>query len=152
MGPTHFRNTFPCLVSPTNLNPPVPGKGIFSHYPEPRDTSKSAGSQGTTSWLICLGSPGSFSNSTDFNCGIAINSVRKAARKAARSCSTACISVGHAKRWFNQMLVRWTKNDENLKANCYLLIFAFVQTKILLLAHDYAFNCPPQMKSQSSSL
>jgi hypothetical protein len=35
-----------------------------------------------------------------------------------------------------------------LKANCYLLIFAFVQTKILLLAHDYAFNCPPQMKSQ----
>jgi hypothetical protein len=35
-----------------------------------------------------------------------------------------------------------------LKANCYLLIFAFVQTKILLLAQDYAFNCPPHMKSQ----
>ena len=50
------------------------------------------------------------------------------------------------------MLDRWTKNDENLKAICYLLIFAFVQTKILLLAHDYAFNCPPQMKSQNSSL
>jgi hypothetical protein len=46
-------------------------------------------------------------------------------------------------RWFNQMLDRSNKNDENLKVICYLIIFAFVQTKILLVAHDYAFKCPP---------
>jgi hypothetical protein len=40
-----------------------------------------------------------------------------------------------------------------LKAIYYHLTFAFVQTKILLLAHDYyAFNYSSQLKSQNFSL
>ena len=47
MGPSGSYSPFPCLVTRTDRNPPIPKNGIFALYAEPRDTSDSGGRQGT---------------------------------------------------------------------------------------------------------